>query len=85
MMPTPTLTDEQLDELLERVRKNRRLPTEVVWAGEHNDGEVLHVGIDLNGRVHHELCIRQKPERAHGRKWELVRPLFLIQQPIAAD
>ena len=84
-MPSPTLTDQQLDKLLEDVRKNRSLPAEVIWAGEHNDGEILHVGIDLNERVHHELCIKQKPERTQGRKWDLVRPLFLIQQPIAAD
>ena len=80
----PTLDDDQLDELFRRVLEDRRLPDGVVFAGEFSDGRLLHVAVDNVARIPktdaiftNELCIRAFPERADGRKWTLVQPLFL--------
>ena len=79
MAPSPTLSDTKLDDLLNEIRQNKKLPQGVVWAGEFSDGTILQVGIGRDGYDVYEHCIRPIPEKATGRKWEILRPLFLMQ------
>lgn len=75
--PAPTLSDNQLDQLLTELMNNRRLPQGVVWAGEFNDGKILNVCIN-NGLYNvNEYCILPTSERTEGRKWEIVQPLLI--------
>ncbi len=82
----PTLNDFELDQLLQSVRKDHKLPPGVVFAGEFNDGFLLHVTMangaltaETDAPFTNEFCIRAKPERTDGRKWALVPPLFLTR------
>ena len=81
----PSLSDDELDRLLQGIRASHQLPAGVTFAGEYNDGVVLNVAVDNTLNIaetpdtpfSNELCIRAKQEPSVGRKWELVRPLFL--------
>jgi hypothetical protein len=70
-----SLTDEDLDKILEQVQTTGQFPPGVRWAGEVNDGSILLIVFDDVHGLRPEHWIKQTPPAVGSRAWEHVRSL----------